>query len=277
LFSAALAELEKVRSIKDPVKKINMLRTLAPRLHEIAIEDEEFSIQIDRLTSLVDESIEICDLITHKKRIESLIREIIREIEIVKLPSSATEHFINCFERLSEVLMERQRFLQPSLEKISFALDGLHRKLIGRRLEKEIVPNLLKQMGYELGPRIYSHQGVEIEIDAFGQKIKTNYAEGQGKILKKEIVIVECKTTIDKKEIVDFLKKVEIIANKYRSVAQILEYKLKIESWIVACYGWTDELKRFSKEKGLEPLDSSSLEGLLKKYGIIDRRYPVCP
>jgi len=277
VVSEALLELERVRRIEDPTKRAAEFRKLVPRLRETAFETKDREIiEIVNEFARVEEDSRV---FYEAQSLDRFLRDLRQNLQKARsfLSRDVVNRFLVCIEEFHESLVSKQRRLQPSVEVMFFTLDQLTNQLVGRRLEKEITPSLLKQMGYDLGPTIYTHNDTEIEIDALGEKIETSAPEGQGKILEKEILIVECKRSVTKKDVIDFFKKVKVIAEKYEQIAQILKHQLRVESWIIACYGWTDELKKLSREKGITPIDKDYLENLLRRHRLLDRRLPVCP
>ena len=277
MISEALRELKRAQSIEDPIKRVAAFRELIPRLREIAylIKDRTIIDTINRFMRIEEESRAFYEVKFLKKLLEDLKKRLQSTRSF--LPSDTIDSFLICIEQFNMILTRQQHVFQPSVEAMFLTIEQLTHQLIGRRLEKEITPSLLKQMGYKLGPTIYRDNNTEIEIDALGEKTKTSAPEGQGRILLKEILIVECKASITKEDIIDFLKKIKVIKEKYEQIAHVLGHKLKVNFWIIACYGWTDELKNFSIEKGIKPIDKEELENLLRNYGLLDRRLPVCP
>ena len=277
VISEALLELERARRIEDPAKRAAAFRKLVPRLKETAswIEDREIIEIVNEFARVEEDSRVFFDA----QSLDRFLGDLKQDLQKARsfLPRDVVNKFLACLEEFHESLLTKQHMLRPSVEVMFFTLDQLTNQLVGRRLEKEITPSLLKQMGYDLGPTVYTHNDTEIEIDALGEKTETSAPEGQGKILKKEILIVECKRSVTRKDVIDFFKKIRIVSEKYEQMAQILKHQLKVESWIIACYGWTDELKNLSREKGITPIDKDDLENLLGRHRLLDRRLPVCP
>ena len=52
---------------------------------------------------------------------------------------------------------------------------------------------------------------------------------------------------------------------------------LDFKAWIVACYGWNEELLDEARSRGIIPITLEKLEKELRKHEIFDRRIPICP
>ena len=272
-----LKELNRAQRIEDPIEKAAALRELLPRLRDVAhlVKDKTMIDIVNKFADIEEESRVFFEAESIRRILGTLRQHLQRARSF--LPLDVIRSFSACIDSFSETLEKKQRLLYPSVKAMFLTVDQLNHQLVAHRLERYITPSLLKQMGYKLGTTIYEHNNVVIEIDALGEKTETSAPEGQGKILKKEILIVECKRTVTKKDITDFIKKTKIVSEKHEQIAQILKHPLKAESWLIACYGWTDKLKDLSKENGIKPIDKDELESLSRRYRVSDRRLPVCP
>lgn len=276
-ISGMLEELARLRAIEDPVERAEALSQLLPALQNIAqkTEDKRIIDTVDKLAKDVQDSGNYWQAET-LRRILNELRANLRKADIF-LPQNVVASFSACMKEFDSELEKFEGPYRPLVREMFLTAEQLNHQLIGRRLEKEIAPRLLKQMGYGLGPTVYLHNGREIEIDSLGEKIETSAPDGQGKIQTKSILIVECKTTISEADIRDFSKKVEAIKEKYEQAARIFEHQIQIGAWIMACYGWTDPLKKMAEEKGIKPFDKDDLEETLLRFKLHDRRFPICP
>jgi hypothetical protein len=276
-ISEALEALAKLQSIEYPEQKAKVLREWLPFLEDIAhkTKEEKIIATVRKLAKNEKETRNYWNIETLRTNLNGLRRGL--EDESLLLPRDAVDSFFACIEQFDK----RLAIIEPSYQKLVgemfLTTKQLVHQLVGRRLEEEIAPKLLKKMGYELGPTVYSDSGVELEVDSLGEKTETSAPDGQGKIRVKRVRIIECKTTVTAADIRDFSRKVAVIKNKYERTAQIFENQLIIDAWIIACYGWTEELKKMSTEGGIKPLAGDELEDLLLQHGLHDRRFPVCP
>ena len=117
--------------------------------------------------------------------------------------------------------------------------ENLTHELIGRRLEREIIPDLAEGMGYKPSPNIIRHSDQDIEVDYLGETDRTTSQIGTGRLITKQVSIVETKTTICKDDIEEFSDKVQVIKEKFERASINFGYTLEVEVWIMACYGWT--------------------------------------
>lgn len=155
--------------------------------------------------------------------------------------------------------------------------EDILQKLIGVRLEYELIPNLFESMSFEKNTTTFNIDGEVIEID--GRYERKSYSGAKAERLKeKEVVLVECATTVDLGKIKKFKSKVKIIKTKYMKDKRIWNYdNLDLKAWLVACYGWSKKLIDEAKARGIIPITPLELEKLLKQNGIFDPRIPICP
>ena len=150
-------------------------------------------------------------------------------------------------------------------------------RLNGELLQKYYLPSLAREYGYNLKHRVFPLNGEETEIDVHGEKNFHVGLENLERLTRKEILIAESKNKIKKSDIRKFKSKCEKINKKYEQESYIWRYELKIEAWIVACYGWTDELKEYTRSIKIIPIDRDELIERLREHRLLDRRNPPCP
>lgn len=272
-----LKELQRIRIIEDPKERVYAFGKFVPRLRNFAyqIEDEKLIGVVQELAMAEERSrafYEIESLLAHLEDLETLLEKVAQFV-----PHESIQAFSRCIEKFRESLAEPRRTTLSFIQDLSRVTGQVTRELIGRRLEKEIVPDLAKQLGYTMHPNILPDNGKEIEVDYLGEKNITTSPFGTGRLKKKEILIAECKTTISKNDIFDFSKKVSTIKNKYKISASAFKYKLEFEVWIFSCYGWTEELKELAMKNNIRPFDEDAIVETLRRHKLLDRRIPICP
>jgi hypothetical protein len=276
-FSDALQELELIGRIENPEEKIEILEDFSARLLDFAKQtgDREIIRIAEEYAAMERRSIDFF----RAEILESNIRQLRSTLEVAReiVAPPPLNKFLECTEAFEHVLEENKRMAFSSVKALSTITNQLTRELIGRRLEKEVVPDLAKQIGYSRSPNIIPDNGGEIETDFVGERNTTTSPLGDGKWRTKEVLVVESKTTISERAIKNFSRKVEIIKSKYEKTSTIFKYKLVLKAWILACYGWTDDLRKMATDMGIEPFDKDRIEDLLKAHNLLDRRIPICP
>ena len=155
--------------------------------------------------------------------------------------------------------------------------ENLISQFIGRRLEHELLPNLMEKMGFEKQTTALKVDGKIMEID--GRYELNKYDGAANEILvEKSVIIVECKTTVGLRDIEKFHRKVSVLRQKYENDKVNWGYdRLNFECWIVGCYGWSEDLVKEVEAKGIKVFTSDRFEDLLKKNKAFDGRIPTCP
>jgi len=155
--------------------------------------------------------------------------------------------------------------------------EDLLQKLIGIRLEYELIPNLFEKMGYEKNSTTFKINHEVVEVDG-RYELKRFSGAKEERLVGKDIVVAECKTTIDLSEIKKFESKIKVIKAKYVKEKENWNYdNLNFKAWMVACYGWSEELLDEARSRGIIPITPTKLEHELKKHEFFDRRIPICP
>lgn len=186
-------------------------------------------------------------------------------------------NFINHLEKLKNNLYEEERSYALSLKNTYDDLKQQTRRLVGLCLERIWVPDIIEAKGYLLRPSILPIKDGEIELDAMAEKDNIKGIAPSHKLISKSILVVETKATIDRKDIFDFLKKVEIVKKKYNLMAAEFGFSLSLEAWIVACYGWDQKLKEYANSNDILPIDDLKLFTMMEENGLLDSRYNPCP
>ena len=276
-ISVILKELQRIERIEDPRERVFAFRKFIPRLQSFSYltEDERLIIVVQEFATAEERSRPFYEIESLRRSLED-VRKILQEVKPYVSPE-AVRDFQLCIEKFEESLIERRRQARLLMQNLDTASNQVTRQLIGWRLEKQIVPDLAKQLGYTLRPNILPSNGKEIEVDFLGEKDATTSPFGTGRLKKKEILIAECKTTISKNDIVDFSKKIHIIKSKYKISASAFKYEAKYEVWIFSCYGWTEELKDLAMKNGITPFDEDAIVEILRRHRLLDRRIPICP
>lgn len=177
------------------------------------------------------------------------------------------------------------QYYNESIQSLKFKITDLNKdyfeklisQLIGRRLEHELLPNLMEKMGYESHPTTFKIEGKIMEIDG-RYELNTYDGAANERLIKKSVIIVECKTTVGLRDIQRFAEKVRILKAKYEIDKNNWGYdSLQFDCWIVGCYGWTDELIREAESREIHAFTSEVLEKQLKEHKAFDGRIPTCP
>ncbi len=276
-ISEILRELSHLEQIREPEEKIEAYNRVVSDIHSLAEQTqdsklfglaEEFSTAQHRSQPYLNAEI-----------VQKDIRKLQIDLEKIGdiLPNQIKSSFQSCINNFEEALFQVGKKAAPAYEKLSVMREVSSNELIGRRLEREVAPDLAEQMGYVNSPNIIRHSNKDIEVDYLGEKNQTTSPFGNGRLIKKQVLIIETKTTICQEDITSFSGKVKLIKEKYERASLDFSYNLEITAWIFACYKWTDELKQLAKNLGIQPFDNEELCGMLRTYHLIDRRFPICP
>jgi hypothetical protein len=276
-ISVMLKELQRIGRIEDPRKRVFAFGEFIPTLQIFAheTEDEKLIGVVQELAMAEERSrvfYEIESLLAHLEDLETFLEKVDQLV-----PNESIQAFWRCIKKFRESLTKPRRMTFSYVQNLYAVTKQVTRELIGRRLEKEIVPDLGKQLGYAECPNILPDNGKEIEVDYLGERDITTSPFGTGRLRRKEILIAECKTTISKRDILNFSKKVAIIKSKYTISASAFKYKLQFKVWIFSCYGWTEELKELAMKNNIEPFDKDAMAEILRRHKLLDRRIPICP
>lgn len=275
--SDVLKELHYISGIEEPKERIAAYRDLIPEMLVFArrTEDRKFIETVENFAQVEEESRVFYELETLLKRLSELRANLESALRFVS--AEVVDDLLACIGEFESKLAEPRRMALSSVQKFSSVKDQLTRGLIGRRLEKEIAPDLAKQMGYNPSPNILPDNGGEIEVDFLGEKNVTTSPFGMGRLQRKSVLVIESKTTITKSDIKKFSRKLTLIKRKYQMHAGNFRYDLKIDAWIFSCYGWTEELRELAIENGIKPFGKDEITQALRSNNLLDRRIPICP
>ncbi|MEM2112384.1 MAG: hypothetical protein QXX08_11005 [Candidatus Bathyarchaeia archaeon] len=276
-ISQIILNLYQIR--EDPINNFDKIPSILDQLGFLGIEYPdlakilEYRTDVERISEPLKESISLKKCVErYLSETEPLKIEEIRELRnYARQLYSEVSTYIQHLERQSQLL--RLKITKDNHQMI----EDLLQKLIGHRLEIELIPNLLEKMGYERNTTTFNISDKVVEIDG---RYERNFYSGirNERLRKKDVVIVECKATIDLDEIKKFQTKIEIIKGKYIKDKENWGYdELDFRAWIVACYGWTKELFEEARKRDIAPISSAELERELRKFGIFDPRIPICP
>lgn len=276
-ISQIILNLYQIR--EDPISNFNKIPGILDQLGSLGIEYPELAKILEYRIDVEKISESLKDSISLRKCVERYLSETeILEIEEIRELRNYARQLYSEVNTYIQHLEKQSQLLRLKITKDNHQMiEDLLQKLIGHRLEIELIPNLFEKMGYKGNTTTFNIPDKVVEID--GRYERNSYSGARNERLrKKDVVIVECKATIDLGEIKKFQTKVEIIKGKYVKDKENWDYdELDFGAWIVACYGWTKELFEEAKKRGIVPITSEGLERELRKFGIFDSRIPICP
>jgi hypothetical protein len=132
-------------------------------------------------------------------------------------------------------------------------------------------------MGYQLKSRVVSTSIGDVQVDVRAEKDEITGFGNLEKHRKREVLIVEIKTTVKSEDLTALSKKRKAILDNYLKESEIWKYDFASETWMVACYGWNDRLKDYARSQNINPIDGEELHRMLRKYNLLDRSRPPCP
>ena len=148
---------------------------------------------------------------------------------------------------------------------------SLYNETLGDLLEKFYVPKLIEKMGYQLKSRTVPTSLGEVEVDVRAEKDTNIGWENLEKYIKREVLIIEVKTTVSKGDIKSLSKKSKAINENYEKETEIWKNSFKSETWMVSVYGWTPELKKIARNHGIKVIDKEEMEELLEKFNLLHK------
>jgi hypothetical protein len=159
---------------------------------------------------------------------------------------------------------------------LALLTSSLLNEVTGDLLEKFYVPRLVERMGYQLKSRTVPTSIGDVEVDIRAEKDRVTGFENLEKLEKRNVLIVETKATVDSGDINSLSRKRESILENYRREAEIWRCDLALETWFVACYGWSEELKNLARRLNIIPIDGDELEEKLQEHNLLHRGRPPC-
>lgn len=276
-ISQIILDLYQIRD--DPINNFDKIPGILDQLGSLGIKYPELAKILEYRIDVKKISEPLKGSISLRKCVERSLSETeFLEIEEIRELRKYARQFYLEVNTYIQHLEKQSQLLRLKITKDNHQMiEDLLQKLIGRRLEIELIPNLFERMGYKGNTTTFNISDKVVEID--GRYERDSYSGARNERLrKKDVVIVECKATIDLGEIKKFQTKVEIIKGKYVKDKENWDYdELDFRACMVACYGWTKELFEEAKKRGIVPKTSDILERELKKFGIFDSRMPICP
>ena len=276
-ISERIYDLYKLR--EDPLENFDKIEPILEELGRFGIEYPELARLLDYRSSVRRISMPLQSFELLKKCVNRFLsEEELLEIEEVREFRNTAENLYSKIQTSIQNLREQYDFLRFRITKENQQyFEDIFQKLLGWRLEVELIPNLLEKMGFEKNSTTFKIDDGIVEVDGRYELERFSGAR-KDRLVSKDVVVVECKTTIDLSEIKKFQSKVEMIKTKYVKEKEIWNYdNLGFKAWMVACYGWNEELLKEARDRGIIPFTSTKLEYELKKYKIFDSRIPICP
>lgn len=210
------------------------------------------------------------------ERSSGVLRQITREDETVYRLDRLYKEFRNSTNLLANRNFDRvHSYLETA--NLGFLTTSLLNEVIGNLLEFFYVPKLVKNMGYQLKSKTVPTSIGDIQVDVRAEKDEIIGFEDLEKHQKREVLIVEVKTTVRYEDITKLSRKNKAILDNYLKESKIWKYRFTSATWMVACYGWNDKLKEYARNQGIKPIDGEELQSMLRKYNLLYRSRPPCP
>lgn len=275
-ISKMILELYEIR--EDPLNNIDRLYSILRRAREIGVELESPDALLEERKIIVQNNARLEVFSSLQNCVSRFLSEDAVKYEekaelrkLVVVLQSNIQKRIELYESQNSLL--RIKISEKNREKVENYLQ----QLIGRILQNEILPNLLEKMGYEKNTTTFNLPDRVLEVDGRYEEKLFRGARSE-RLVGKNVIVIECKTTIELKDIRDYESDVQVIREKYEREKETWNYdRLNFEAWIVACYGWDETLIKEAQIRNLKPITPDKLENELKKRGIFDSRIPICP
>jgi len=264
---------------EDPVRNLDKIESILLELRELGIEYPPIAEYPDYRASARRASIRLQAFTMLSDCLRRFLsEEDLREIDQTRELRDYAAEFDSKLHTFIDKSEEEYELLRLTITRENRRyFEDLLQKLIGVRLEYELIPNLFEKMDFEKKSTAFNIDGKVIEVDGRYERESHRGARAE-RLVGKEVVIVECTTTIDVGEIKKFESKRKIIEAKYAEDKHNWNYDiLDFKAWIVACYGWNNELIEEAKARDIIPITPFELEKKLKQNKIFDRRFPICP
>lgn len=276
-ISQTILSLYQVR--EDPISNFDKIPIILDQLGSLGIEYPELAKILEYREDAERIFVPLKDSISLKKCVERyLSRTELFEVEEIRELRESAGQFYSEVNNYIQLLEKQDQLLRLKITKDNHQMiEDLLQRLIGHRLEIELVPNLLEKMGFEENSTTFKIDHKIVEVDGRYERKEFSGARSE-RLVGKDVILVECKTTIDFNEIKKFESKVKIVKAKYAKEKENWNYDyLNFKAWIVACYGWTEKLLEEARSRSIRPVTPSKLEHELKSHGIFDPRIPMCP
>lgn len=139
------------------------------------------------------------------------------------------------------------------------------------------IPKIVEALGYKQIPNIIKDKQGEMQIDLLCVKENILNRLQDRRLDRKEVLAVECKNKVKPEDIIEFRRKCTKLEAKFNEESKIWGHKMSFKSWMVACFGWDNDLKTLAQSNDMKPVDPLTLKTLLKENGIYDPHAPLCP
>ena len=205
-----------------------------------------------------------------------ILGKITREDEAIYELYRVYDDFRDSIKSLADRSLARVRpYLKTA--RLDLLTSSLVNEVVGDLLERYYVPKLVKRMGYHEESRVVATPIGDVQVDVRAERDQITGFENLEKHQRKEVLIVETKATVEYKDITALSKKSKAILDNYLKASEIWKYKVKSETWMVACYGWDERLKDYAQRQNIIPIDNEELRRRLREYNLLDRGRPPCP
>lgn len=283
----SLGRFQEALFIEDPrIRDRETLRNVAPLIEEIEASYEYLSgISREHAHKLVEVLSPLSEYSKFYESTTSILRCIDRSIEVLQKVTHKDDAIFALEKTYSEfrdsIISSSNKNLDRShsylkTTNLDFLASSLLNEVTGDLLERYYVPKLVENMGYQLKSRTVPTSVGDVEVDIRAEKDKIIGLENLEKHKKKDVIIVETKATVNSEDIRSLSKKSKAILENYHKELEIWKYDFASETWIVACYGWNDELKNLARSLNIRPIDGEELENMLQKYNLLHRGRPPC-
>jgi len=282
-----LIRFQEALALEEPrIRYREAFRAVTPLIEEIRVSyDYLADIPREHARKFVEVLASFSEYSTVHESTTSILQCIERSIEILRRAprkdetTSALEKKYNEFKDTIISLSDRNLDEVNSYLKttnLNSLTSSLLNQVTGDLLEKFYVPRLVENMGYQLKSRTVPTSIGDVEVDIRAEKDKIIGFENLEKHKKRDILIVEVKATVSSEDIHLLSRKSKAILENYKKELEIWKYDFASEIWIVACYGWNEELKNVARSLGVKPIDGAELESMLKKHNLLHRGRPPC-
>ena len=207
---------------------------------------------------------------------DKLLKELPEEYNLIRETENMFERFKDSISSLAHKSLYMVNTYLRSVNlypKVSLLVN----RSISDLLERYYVPKLVERKGYIAKSRMVNTSIGSVQLDVRAEKDAIVGFENLERLKGREVILVEVKTTVKREHISELSKKSKAILEIYQKDSKLWNYELRTQTWLVACYGWNEEIKSYAKREGIFPIDKEELEAQLQRYNLLDRSRPPCP